>query len=84
MPLSQETYGRLGSKAMEILNHLGKMTVAGGRSARAAFLKTATAELSVALQRKNEDIFRMFGFNFAKLSGRDFVPGDAMPSALLG
>ena len=69
---------------MGLLSELGDIVAAGGRSSKGAFMQSALAELSVALQRGNHEVFRMYGFNFAKLAGHYFVPGDAVPTALLG
>ena len=84
IPLAHESYGRLGPEATEVLNALGEMVAQGGRSTKAAFIRSAHQELAVALQRGNYEIFRMHCFNCAKLAGRHFVAGDAVPSALLG
>ena len=83
-PLSHETYGRLGQPAMALLSELGDIVAAGQRSTKTAFMQSALTELSVALQRGNEEVFRMYGFNFAKIAGHYFVPGDVAPTALLG
>ena len=83
VPLSHETYGRLGKPAMALLSDLGDIVAGAGRSSKSAFMNRALAELSVALQKGNEEVFRMYRFNFAKVSGHDFVPGDVVPSALM-
>ena len=84
IPLSHETWGRLGKPAMALLSDLGDIVEAGGRSTKGAFIQSALAELSVALQRGNEEVFRMYNFNFANVAGHHFVPGDVVPTALLG
>ena len=83
-PLSHETWGRLGKPAMQLLSVLGDAVAAGGHSSKAAFVRGALAELSVALCRGNERVFRMYSFNFARVSGSAFVAGDMMPTAELG
>ena len=82
-PLSHETYGRLGLPAMALLSQLGDIVEAGGRSSKGSFMQSALLELSVALQRGKKVVFRMYNFNFAKLSGHHFVHGDVIPTALL-
>ena len=69
---------------MALLAELGDIVATGQRSTKSAFIQSALAELSVALQRGNEEVFRMYGFNFAKVAGHYFVPGDVAPTALLG
>ena len=83
IPLSHETYGRLGKPCMKLLSDLGDIVAASGRSSKSAFIDAALAELSVALHRGNEEVFRMYRFNFAKVSGHHFLPGGAVPSALM-
>ena len=82
-PLSQETYGFLGKPAMALLSLLGDMVQDAGRSSKRAFMESAVLELSVALQKGNNEVFRMYNFNYAKVAGHHFIPGDVLPTAVL-
>jgi hypothetical protein len=80
IPLSVESYGRLGKPAMELLNTLA--TKAGGSEEfKGCFVTNALRELSVALCKGNAVLYRR-GLNMlAKKSGRHFVPGLDVPTA---
>ena len=82
IPLSHETYGRLGKPAMQLLNTLADVVEAEGRSTKAAFLDGAYAELSVALQFGNQKVFTQYQANFARIDGRHVMHGQEQPSAL--
>ena len=69
---------------MKVVSELGDMVAAAGHSSKASFVQGAYVQLSVALCRGNERVFRMYAFNFPRVAGGQFVPGDAMPTADLG
>ena len=81
VPLSHETWGRPGKPAMRLLSLAGDAVAAGVAGLKSLFIR---GELSVALCRGNERVFRMYAFNFAKVAGSVFVPGDVVPSPELG
>ena len=81
LPLSVETYGRLGEPAQRLVRKLAAAASAGGLLLKSAFCAAAYTELSVALLKGQERVFRMFAFNLAKVEGAQFAPGDLVPSA---
>ena len=79
-PLSHETYGRLGQPARKLLAWFGDVVSGPGLLSKSSFMAGAYTELSVALCKGNEVVFRMFAFNLAKLAGSRFAVGDLVPS----
>ena len=79
IPLSVETYGRLGKPAIRLVRTLAAAASVGGLLSRSAFCAAAYTELSVALVKGQERVFRMFAFNLA-VEGAQFAPGDLVPS----
>ena len=76
VPLAVETYGRLGKAALAFLSRLGDVAVANnGRLSKAAFMRGAICELSVALCRGNGRIYYECGTSVARTVGRAFEPG---------
>ena len=65
---------------MALLCDLGDRVEGSGGACKASFVKGALQQLAVALCRGNELNFCMYGFNYARVSGCDFVPGDLVPS----
>ena len=81
MPLSVESYGRLGQPAMELLNVLATVASASGFVDKAAFVSNALRELGVALCRGQGLLFRAGLKTLARASGVAFAAGASAPTA---
>ena len=80
VPLVVESYGRLGAKAMGFLNELA--TAAGLTGVdTAAFTTNALRQLSIALCRGNEAIYRAGSGMSIGRTGTGFMPGSVCPTA---
>jgi hypothetical protein len=79
VPFALESYGRLGASAQSFLKRLGE--VAAGRSnvSKSAFVRSAYKEVSCALQRGIGLMYARSTLNIARASGRQFMPGCAVP-----
>jgi hypothetical protein len=76
VPLSKETYGRLGKPAMRLLGKLGDLAADGGNTSKAGFVSCWLREVSVQMARGNGMLFRVVGQGLARV-------GRNMPSGLL-
>ena len=81
VPLTVESYGRMGEPARKFLSNLAEKASSVGRVDRGAFLANAERELSVALCRGNAIVFQGCYGCLAKVSGSAWVPGAARPSS---
>ena len=81
VPLSVESYGRMGEPAMAFLRLLADKAAAAGRVDRGAFIRNAQCELSVALCRGNALVFQGCYGCLAKASGSSWSPGAERCSA---
>ena len=79
IPLSIETYGRLGKPGMELLNKLGDRAAEGGAD-KSVFVANALRHLSIALCRGNAVICKRSLTVMARLSGEKFLGGMLVPS----
>ena len=79
-PLAQESFGRLGAAARRLVLQVGESAAVTGLLSKASFVAGAYTELSVALCKGNERVFRTFAFNLAKVAGFQFTTGDLVPS----
>jgi hypothetical protein len=75
-----ESYGRLGQPAMKLLHQLGDEAAGPGGITRASFVAGTLRELSVGLCRGNFLMYRASGGMFARVSGRGFRAGLAVPT----
>jgi hypothetical protein len=82
VPLSQESYGRLGKPAMALLHQLAEVASRCGDVDRGVFVTNALRRLSVALYKGNAYILRMGIQSLAECTGRAVVRGRAQPTAL--
>jgi hypothetical protein len=80
VPFSVESYGRMGQLAMKILHQLGDEAAGPGVITRASFVAGTLRELSVGLCRGNFLMYRASGGMFARVSGRGFRAGLAVPT----
>jgi hypothetical protein len=83
VPLSVESFGRLGALALSLLRSLADHVVqAGGPGlSRDAFISGALRELGVALCRGNASLGRSGLYNLTRVSGRAPLRGLSCPSA---
>jgi hypothetical protein len=80
VPLSVESFGRLGKPAMGLLNALADVAASGGGEGggvfcKIAFVTSALRRLSVALCRDNGRMYGESLFTLASTCGRAFQPG---------
>ena len=80
VPLVVESYGRLGTKAMSFLNELATQAGLAGVDT-AAFTTNALRELSVALCRGNEAVYRAGSGMSIGRTGTGFMQGNVCPTA---
>jgi len=83
IPLSMESFGRLGKPAMQLLNRLATTAADSGAVRKDTFVGGALRELSVGLAKGNACLFRHFLHNLARNNGAAFVPGADVPYDVL-
>jgi hypothetical protein len=83
VPMSVESFGRLGAPALTLLTDLADQAVqAGGPGlSRAAFISGALRELSVALCRGSASLCRLGAYVATRAAGQTPMRGLARPSA---
>lgn len=79
VPFGVETYGRLGVSAQSFLKRLGEIAAGRGNISKSAFQRSAYKEISCALQRGIGQEYARCTQNIARASGRQFMPGCAVP-----
>ena len=85
VPLSHESYGRLGQPASQLLNELAILASSSGAVGKAHFVESALRELSVTLCRGNHRIVAPYAaLNARGLTGRALIPGLPVPTADAG
>jgi hypothetical protein len=80
VPLSMETYGRMGAPAMALLRKLAELAADSGRVDKQQWMKSALQKLSVALQRGNTWRFKAGLSVGARAPGKLFQPGLIVPT----
>ena len=68
-PLTVETYGRLGTPAMQLLNKIADIAENTGSVHKGAFVTNALRQLSIALCRGNALVYRHCAFAMNRLTG---------------
>ena len=81
VPLSVESYGRLGKPAMQLLADLASEAELAGAVSTDSFVENALRMLSVSLCKGNALMFRRELGLLASATGADLQPGDPVPSA---
>jgi hypothetical protein len=76
VPFAVESYGRLGSEAIELLNDWATSAASGGFYNRTAYLVWIKREISVALIKGNARLFRRFVGVLTQGIGRRLVHGE--------
>ena len=80
VPLTSETFGRLGKPAMDVLNKVAMVAATKGRVDKARFMQTALKTLSVALCKGNHLIFNRANDVYVEAFGEECVAGDVVPT----
>ena len=81
VPLSHETFGRLGRPAMAHLGALADIACRSGDVRRDAFVRNALRRLSVAMCKGNAHILRVGMQKLARVSGGAVWYGNTRPVA---
>ena len=83
VPLSIETYGRLGGPFMKFITRLGRKAAARseGMFTCPQFVSSVLQELSVSLNEDNAAIERAVSSFFVRVSGEDYLSGLTRPCA---
>ena len=81
VPLSTETFGRLGKPAMALLNKLAECASASGVAFKDGFVANALRELSVGLCRGNCVLYKRSLYALARVSGTAFRAGADIPTS---
>lgn len=79
VPFAVESYGRLGAASQTFLKRLGDIAAGRGNISKSAFVRSAYKEVSCALQRGIGLQYARSTLNIARASGRQFMPGCAVP-----
>ena len=80
VPLSHETFGRMGKPALKFLGGLADIAARSGNVRKSRFVARALLELSCAAVRGNGLLMRWGQQRLARCSGRSFLPGDVVPT----
>ena len=83
VPLSTESFGRLGKPAMALLNKLAQCASACGVVFKDGFFVNALRELSVGLCRGNCVLYKRSLYALARVSGTAFRAGADIPTSEL-
>jgi hypothetical protein len=81
VPLTRETYGRMGRPAYEFLVSMADQAASDGTVSKGAFIVNALQELSVSLCSGIARQVRAAGPLRRRLAGRAMLPGLARPTA---
>ena len=74
VPFALESYGRLGASAQTLLKRLGDIAAGRGNISKSAFVRSADkGERGIGI------LYARSTFNIARASGRQFMPGCAVP-----
>jgi hypothetical protein len=84
VPLSHESYGRLGQPASKFLNELANLASSSGAEEKSRFVESALQELSVSLARANHRLVAAYAALNARISGCALLPGLPVPTADAG
>jgi len=81
VPLSVESYERMGEPAMQLLNTLSATAAASGKVLKSDFVRNALCELSVGLCKGNSIMYRAGLMILARTSGKAFLSGATIPTS---
>ena len=83
VPLSHETYGRLGAPAYSFLQELADVAAASGATSKREYLSNALRDLSVALCKGLARQARLYAPLRRRATGKTLRPGLVVPTAAL-
>ena len=81
VPLGHESHGRMGKKALTLLEDLGEVAESTGRVSKGVFVHAALCKLTVALAKRNSRMYTTTCFSVSRAHGHDYTPGDEVPTA---
>ena len=84
VPMSHESYGRMGQPASQLLNEIAILASSSGAVVKAQFVKSSQQELSASLSRGNHRIVAAYAALNVRMSGRALIPGLPVPAADTG
>jgi hypothetical protein len=84
VPLSHESYGRLGQPASKLLNELANLASSTGAVEKPRFVESALQELSISLCRGNHRIVSAYAALNTRITGSALIPGLPVPTADAG
>ena len=84
VPLSHESYERLGQPASQLLNECANLASSSGAVLKSKFVETALQELSVSMCRGNHRIVSAYAALNTRLTGSALIPGLSVPTADAG
>ena len=79
IPFSIETFGRIGKPGLQFLRDLSQVAAAKQQFSAGAFLASALRELSIALARGQQAVFKQGLSVYARVSGSNPVSGARRP-----
>lgn len=80
VPLSHESYGRLGQPASKLLNELANLASSTGAVEKPRFVESALQELSISLCRGNHRVVTAYAALNARMTGSALIPGLPVPT----
>lgn len=84
VPLTHESYGRMGLPAHRFLNELAELASSTGAVSKAGFVESAIRELSIAVCRGNHRIVSAYASLNVRMTGSALIPGLPVPTADVG
>ena len=79
VPVSIESYGRLGRETARLLSKIGDVAATRGRVPKAVFVRAAHQRISCALARGNAEVYFHAGNLLVKQAGQAYLPGQRIP-----
>jgi hypothetical protein len=81
VPVSVESFGRLGAPAYALLGRVADVAADGGGVSKAAFMESALQEMGVTLAKGNGRVLHVHLSRVAQASGRAYLRGLPVPVA---
>jgi hypothetical protein len=84
VPLTQESYGRMGQPASKFLNELAELASSTGAVEKSRFVESALQELSIALCRGTHRVVAAYAALNTRITGSALIPGLPVPTTDAG
>lgn len=84
VPLSHESFGRMGAPASRLLNELANCACSTGAVEKPRFVESALRELSVTLCRGNHRLVSAYAAINTRMNGSALIPGLPVPTTDAG